>query len=68
MDNLTKDSIKIIYAMAHLEIVNEAIHKISPECSEKVKECLKLLEELRNIYPPYRGHSLEYDYYNTYRS
>lgn len=58
------DRIKLEYSIAHLEKAKNAIHKISPECSEKIKECLDLLKEIANHHSPYRGHSLEYDYHS----
>lgn len=56
------ESVKIAYTISHLEKALNAVHKLSPECVEKIKECLELLKQKE--YPSYIGHSLDFDYHS----
>lgn len=58
------ESVKVAYTISHLEKALNAVHKLSPECVEKIKECLELLNQKEKEHPPYTGHSLEFDYHS----
>jgi len=58
------ECVKLVYAKSQLEKALNALHKLSPECVEKIKECLELLNQKEKEYPSYTGHSLTYDYHS----